>query len=97
MHQGKCVQRLRAFVHSIPILVMVDRFRQRKRTQGRPNAHFPLITAAIEEFAAWTLEFTMYTPYLFSKVVLVPFQAVIPPPHERRGMDVSSTHAVPKP
>jgi hypothetical protein len=43
------------------------------------------------------IQSTMYTPYLLGNVVLVPFQAVIPPPQERRAMDVFSTQAVPKP
>lgn len=46
------------------------------RTQGLPKAHFPLIIAAMEAFAAVTRESTMYTPYLFGNVVLVPFYGV---------------------
>ena len=49
-----------------------------KRTQGLPSGHFPLILKLL--FAFCTVESTMYTPYLFSKVVLDPFHAVIPPP-----------------
>ncbi len=39
----------------------------------------------------------MYTPYLLGNVVLVPFQATMPPPHERRVSVEAWTHAVPNP
>jgi hypothetical protein len=35
--------------------------------------------------------------YLFSNVVLVPFQAVIPPPQLRRVTSEDAIHAVPNP
>src|SRR5436853_7604622 len=54
---------------------------RRQRTHGRPSAHFPAIDRL--EFAFSTTLSWMYTPYLFAKVVLVPFQAVMPPPQPR--------------
>jgi hypothetical protein len=33
-------------------------------------------------FAAFKKESEIYTPYLFAKVVFVPFQAVTPPPQD---------------
>lgn len=39
----------------------------------------------------------MYTPYLFTKVVLVPFQAVMPPPQLRSASRDDWIHAVPNP
>lgn len=65
--------------------------------QGRPSGHSPTMSGAMEALAALTGESTMYTPYLFSKVVFVPFQAVMPPPQLRSRMSEDWIQAVPKP
>lgn len=62
---------------------------------GRPSAHFPAIDRL--EFAFSTTLSWMYTPYLFTKVVLVPFQAVMPPPQLRSASRDDWIHAVPNP
>jgi hypothetical protein len=56
------VQKLHAFVHSF-YLTLATSLRVGKagveQTHGLPKGHLPLMIEAIDEFAAWTLEFTM--------------------------------------
>jgi hypothetical protein len=48
-------------------------------------------------FAAFRKESEMYTPYLFAKVVFVPFHATTPPPQDLICIHECWTQAVPKP
>lgn len=64
-------------------------------THGLPNAHSPAILRLLFSFI--TAESWMYTPYLLTKDVFVPFQAVMPPPHDRRVTREDWIHAVPYP
>lgn len=64
---------------------------------GRPSAHSPTTSACVVRLLARICVESMYAPYLLVKVVLAPFQAVMPPPQWRSDSVDLVMYSVPKP